>query len=97
MDDTASTAKRIPTAMPNYLARKAPKNIHSELHQFVDETRKMWSDKASFGTWLGVCEGLSVDLLRRIRDGLRDSKPRNIGALFFHKVREERKKLKTKQ
>lgn len=92
-DDTSpSTPHRI-GRMPDYGARKAPTNIWSPLHDFVDETLKMWNDKAAFGTWLGVCKrsGLSVDRLRQIRDGMRDATGiRNKGAVFFAKVKEEK-------
>lgn len=88
-----NTPQRIGPMPAGYLAeRQAARNIYTELHQFIDETRKAWHDKVSFSRWLGQCRDFTPHELRVIRDGMRDSTARNKGALFFYKLVEARKR-----
>jgi len=98
IDHTTSTAKRIAPMPPGYLAeREAARNIYTELHQFIDETRKAWNDKVAFGTWLGACKGFTRYELGIIRGSVNDSNARHKGKLFFWKLVEARKQKRRQQ
>lgn len=94
-----STPKRIGPMPSGYLAeRQAARNIYTELHQFIDETRKEWDDKVPFSTWLGACKGFTLYELGIIRGSVKDSNARSKGKLFFWKLMQARKeKRKPKQ
>lgn len=71
-----------------YRNRKAPRGIHSPLHEFIDETRNEWNDKFSFGVWLGLVKNVPLSILYMIRGDIRDSNAKSPAKLFFWKVRE---------
>jgi hypothetical protein len=72
--------------------KKPNPNIHSSLHNFIDETRKEWGDTISFGQWLGFLKGVPVEALYQIRAEIKDSHARAPVRLFFWKVKEYKKK-----
>lgn len=71
---------------------KLKHGIHSELHEFIDETREEWNDKLSFGRWLGLLKDVPLTILYQIRGSIRESNARIPAKLFFWKVKELKKK-----
>ena len=91
----ANVSKKVELSMDNikYVSRsKLVRGIHSELHNFIDETRKAWSDKLPFGRWLGKLRGISLSKLYQIRAEVNDSNARTPAKLFFWKIKELKKK-----
>ena len=62
--------------------------IHSELHEFIDETRKEWNDLANFGYWLGRTKDIPMSTLYQIRASIRESNAKTPAKLFFWKIKE---------
>lgn len=65
--------------------------LHSELHAFIDETRKEWGDTLPFGRWLGLLKGIPLSTLYQIRGSIRDSNAQTPAKLFFWKIKELKK------
>ena len=74
---------------------KKQRGIHSELHEFVDETRKEWSDELPFGHWLGLLKNIPPTILYQIRGSIRDSNARTPAKLFFWQVKKWKKEHKS--
>lgn len=89
------------TSMSRVLApRKVPRGIHSELHEFIDVTRKEWKDQMSFGYWLGIMGTVPLTILYQMRGSVRESNARNPAKLFCWKViqwKNERKEIERKE
>lgn len=73
--------------------KKPHKNIHSELHEFIAETRKDFGDTAtkgvgSFGFYLRVLKKVPLSTLYIIRGSVRDSNAREKAKLFFWKIKQ---------
>lgn len=66
--------------------KPAPKNLHTDVHEFVEETRIRWHDTYPFGRWLGKCEGVPTSVLFMIRGDVEGSQARSKAKLFFSKV-----------
>lgn len=80
---------RIPAPQP-----VANANLHTEVHEFIDETRKEFEDALPFGRWLAACKGFTLFELRDVRAWVRGSKAKAPAKLFFWKLRELKKAQK---
>lgn len=69
------------------LPQRTQKGIHSELHEFINVTRKEWSDQVPFGRWLGLCKDVPLTILYQLRGSVREIASSTPAKLFFWKVR----------
>ena len=69
-------------------------NIHSELHQFIDETREMFGDNAkkgigSFSFYLGRLKGVDMQTLYQFRSEVVQAREvKSPSKLFFWKIKQ---------
>lgn len=68
------------------LPAKPKANLHTDVHEFVEETRVRWLDTYPFARWLGKCKGVPLSVLYMIRGDVEDSRPTSKAKLFFWKL-----------
>lgn len=68
--------------------------LHTELHQFVEDTRKEWSDPLPFGRWLGACKNIPLTVLYQLRGKIRESNARTPAKLFFWELKKWKRRQK---
>jgi len=83
------------------LTKEPVKGIHSELHNFIYETRKEYGEtakkgKGSFGFYLGFIKRLGLQEAYRIRAEVKQSNAKDHKKLFWWKVGQELRRKKSK-